>query len=144
MRIYLGADHRGFELKNEIVGWLKATQKDYVDLGAFELLPEDDYNDYTKSVVQEILKNPEEARGVLLCGSAQGMCMQANRFKGIRAAHCHNATEMAESRSHNDANIVCIPADELVDYAAIIDALLETEFLTLEKYIRRNRKLDEE
>ncbi|MFV0485032.1 MAG: RpiB/LacA/LacB family sugar-phosphate isomerase [Candidatus Saccharimonadales bacterium] len=144
MRIYLGADHRGLDLKNEITGWLSTQNKDYEDMGAYELEAEDDYNDYARLVVEKVLEDPAGSIGVLICGSAQGMCMQANRYKGIRAAFCRDAVEASETRSHNDANIVCISSDELVDYAAIINAFLDTEFLGLDKYIRRNKKLDEE
>lgn len=144
MHIYIGADHRGFGLKNELVGWLSALKYEFTDFGARELDPDDDYNDYAKPVVREVLAKPGEAIGVLLCGSAQGMCMQANRYKGIRAVFCRNAAEAAEARIHNDANVACIPADEPVDYAAIIDIFLKTGFLESEKYVRRNRKLDEE
>lgn len=144
MQIYLGADHRGFDLKNEVVGWLETQNRQYEDLGAHELDAEDDYNDYARLVVDKVLANPKGSIGVLICGSAQGMCMQANRYKGIRAAYCRDAVEASETRSHNDANVVCISADNLVDYAAIINAFLDTEFLGLDKYIRRNKKLDEE
>lgn len=144
MRIYLGADHRGFELKNEIAGWLATQQREYEDLGAYELAPEDDYNDYARLIAAKVLQDPKNSIGVLICGSAQGMCMQANRYRGIRAAFCRNAVEASETRSHNDANVVCISSDELVDYASVINAFLETEFLGLDKYIRRNKKLDEE
>lgn len=144
MRIYLGADHRGLELKKEIIGWLETQNMKYDDMGAFELNAEDDYNDYARPVVDKVLKDPKGSIGVLICGSAQGMCMQANRYKGIRAAFCRDAMEASETRSHNDANIVCISSDGLVDYASVISAFLDTEFLGLDKYIRRNRKLDEE
>jgi ribose 5-phosphate isomerase B len=143
MHIYIGADHRGFNLKNEVVGWLKVMSIDCTDVGAKELDSEDDYNDYAKLVVKEMRNDPEGV-GVLLCASAQGMCMQANRYKGIRAAYCRSAAEAAETRSHNDANVLCISSDDGVDYASTINTFLDTEFLGLERYIRRNRKLDEE
>ena len=144
MKVYLGADHRGFELKNQIMGQLKNRGIDAVDLGAHELLPEDDYNDYAVAVCQAVLSTPD-SYGILLCSSAQGMCMQANRFKGIRAAFCHDPAEAKLSREHNDANVICISSDSRnVDSCGeILETFLHTEFLNLDRYIRRNQKLDE-
>ena len=145
MHVYLGADHRGFNLKNEVAGWLAAEQLDFTDMGAMELDLNDDYDDYVKKVVRAMLMEPEGAYGILICGSGQGVCMQANRYKGIRAAYCRSAAEAEETRSHNDANVLCLAADdEAVDYKGVIGAFLETKLLDSEKYARRNRKLDEE
>ena len=85
MHVYLGADHRGFAAKEQVVTILKGRQISYTDFGAYEYNAEDDYNDFAKKVCQAIIdSNSPDSFGVLLCGSAQGMAMQANRFKGIR------------------------------------------------------------
>ena len=143
MRIYLGADHRGLQLKEQVSAWLTGRDIEICDLGAYEPTPDDDYNDYAIAVAHKVVED-RGSFGVLLCASAQGMCMQANRFKGIRAAFCRTIAEAAETRSHNDANILCLSADE--DYGAfgeILDSFLKTSFLPYERYIRRNQKLDE-
>ena len=80
----------------------------------------------------------------MLCGSAQGMAMQANRFKGIRAAVCYDQATAIESRGHNDANVACIPADDSeIIVANVLNAFLTSSALPDEKYKRRNQKLDE-
>lgn len=146
MHIYLGADHRGYQLKNEVIDWLVSQQIPYTDFGATEYNAEDDYNDYAKLVAKAIQNADDpESFGILICGSGQGMCMQANRFKGIRAALCYNATEAKATREHNDANIICLSADNLRDhFTDVLDAFFSAKSLSDEKYKRRSQKLDEE
>ena len=147
MHIFLGVDHRGFELKNRILDWLKDHSIPCTDFGAYNYDAEDDYNDYAKQVAHAILEKQEpQTFGILVCGSAQGVAMQANRFKGIRAAICDTPSDAAETRGHNDANILCIPADHQHDndFADIIDSFLQSSPLPDEKYQRRNQKLDED
>lgn len=147
MYLYLGADHRGLSLKHQVIDWLQKQSIEFTDFGAYEMLPEDDYNDYAKKVVNALLDaDTQPVFGVLICGSAQGMCMQANRFKGIRAAICRNPQEAQETRSHNNANVLCLPADTLnTDQAiATLQTFLRQSPLEQPKYLRRNQKLDED
>ncbi len=148
MKIILGADHRGYELKNQIIAWLQQERLDYSDAGATHYDAEDDYNDYAKTVAISVRNAAFETPriGILICGSAQGVAMQANRYRGVRAAICDAADQAAETRSHNDANILCLPADRVNIERAIpiIQSFLETRPLEGEKYQRRNKKLDEE
>ena len=149
MHIYLGADHRGYELKNRIADWLDSQSIPFTDFGATTFDAEDDYNDYAKQVAITIRKNSSKPDifGILICGSAQGVAMQANRFKGVRAAICHSAAEAQETRSHNDANILCLSADSLQDrtnFQDIIPSFLYTAPLEAPKYQRRKKKLDED
>ena len=146
MHIYLGADHRGFQLKDELMTWLTGRQIPFTDFGAMSYDAEDDYNDYAKKVAQAIINNPgPNDFGVLLCGSGQGMAMQANRYKGIRAAICHDSIEAMETRGHNDANVLCISADEDASKIyEIINAFMDTKPIPEEKYQRRCKKLDED
>ena len=145
MHIYLGADHRGFNAKNQLNTWLNGRQIPFTDFGAYEFNSEDDYNDYAKKVCQALLEDGRpDSFGVLLCGSAQGMAMQANRYKGIRAAIGYDAAAAMEARSHNDANVICIPADDIeYGFADILDAFISGKPFPDEKYQRRNKKLDE-
>ncbi|MBO4854849.1 RpiB/LacA/LacB family sugar-phosphate isomerase [Candidatus Saccharibacteria bacterium] len=146
MQIFLGADHRGFELKNRIVNWLQSQSIPCTDFGAVSYDAEDDYNDYAKQVAHAVLDHREPgAFGILVCGSAQGVAMQANRYKGIRAAICHSPAEAVETRGHNDANILCISADQhMDDFAEIISSFLQSSPIENPKYQRRNQKLDED
>ena len=145
MHVYLGADHRGFQLKDEILAWLQSRQIPFTDFGAHEYDAEDDFNDYAKKVAVAMTSNTDAGDfGILLCGSGQGMAMQANRFKGIRAAICSSAMEAMETRMHNDANILCLSADENAhNYIEIINAFMDAKPLPEEKYKRRSAKLDE-
>jgi len=146
MHVYLGADHRGYQLKDEIISWLQGRQIPFTDFGAVSYDAEDDFNDYAKKVAIAITSNHDDNDfGILLCGSGQGMAMQANRYKGVRAAICDSAIEAMETRGHNNANVLCISADENThNYAEIIDAFMDTKPIDEEKYKRRCRKLDED
>lgn len=146
MRIFLGADHRGFELKNRIAEWLQNQSIPFEDFGATSYDAEDDYNDYAKQVARAVLESREpDSFGILACRSAQGVAMQANRFKGIRAAICHNPEECVETRGHNNANILCLAAGQhMNDFAEIISAFIRSTPIQNPKYERRNQKLDED
>ena len=143
MKIFLGSDHRGFELKNEIEKFLSSLNIENIDCGPNDFDAEDDFNDYAKAVAKGV-SSDKDSFGILVCGSAQGVAMQANRFKKVRAAICHSADDARETRLHNNANILCLAADKHPDYATIIEAFLSTPPLTEEKYLRRVKKLDEE
>ena len=145
--IYIASDHRGLELKKKIL----KNHLDYLDLGPRELDPEDDYNDYAISMAINIrdasnvtsTADPENF-GILICGSAHGMLIQANRFKGVRAIMGLNPELAKLGREHNNANILCLSADftSEQDIAKIIDVFLTTKTKTDGKYARRNVKLD--
>ncbi len=85
MKIYLGADHRGYQLKEKIAKWLFEWKYDFSDMGAEHLDPEDDYPVYAEKVAS-IVANEEESRGILLCGSGVGVDVAANKFDGVRAS----------------------------------------------------------
>lgn len=112
MKILFAADHAGFELKNKLVSALKL-QNEVVDLGPFNA-ESVDYPDYADQVCKKLKTNETEANltefGVLICGSAQGMAMRANKFSNIRAALVYSEESVKLSREHNNANIICIGA----------------------------------
>lgn len=145
MKIFVGSDYRGFDLKQQILALLaQNTDYEVVDNGAYEVIEGDDFNDAAIAVAKEVRENPP-ARGILICDSAHGMTMQANRFKGIRAAHCDSPESAQLAREHDDANVLCLSA-HFVDGAAaqaIIDTFLQTEFTNLERRVRRINRLDE-
>ncbi len=144
MKLYLGADHRGFDLKYKISAWLTGLGSTFEDLGAHTLDPEDDYNEVAIAVSRAVKSNPESF-GILICGSAQGMAMQANRIKGIRAAICHVPEEARIAREHNNANILCLSADRPEDPAQeIISKFTATPYQPTARFDRRNQKLDQE
>jgi ribose 5-phosphate isomerase B len=143
MKVYFGADHRGFELKAKVKQWLDDRQIPNEDMGAFEYDPEDDFND-SAIAVAKAMQQDSNSRGILLCGSSYGVCIQANRFKGIRAISGFRTDLVKHARTNDDANVLCLDADTIgEDYGEIIEVFLDTEFNAIEKYVRRSKKLDE-
>jgi len=140
--IYLGSDHAGYELKQEVARLLRAAGQDVTDLGALDLDPDDDYPDYAFAVGQAVADNPD-AMGILACGSAQGVCIAANKVKGVRAVAVDNVEDAVRTREHNDANILCLSGWNLEeeDLAPILDAFLSTEFTGEERHLRRIGKI---
>lgn len=143
MEIFVGADYKGFEKKQKILGFLAKKDYNVNDLGAYDS-SENDYNDPAIAVSKMVRKN-RDARGILICDSAHGMTMQANRFKGIRAAHCDTIESTKLAREHDDANVLCLSARflELDKMQEIITTFLDTKFVDLERRIRRVNRLDE-
>lgn len=142
--VFIASDHRGFNAKNALVA---ALNNDYTvsDLGPFENNPDDDYNDAAIAVVRAV-KSYDDAKGIIICGSSHGVAIQANRFKGIRAIQGFTPELARLGREHNNANVLCLPADfmnqdTLIETAKIF---LNTEFSGEERHVRRNNRLDEE
>ena len=142
--IYLGADHAGWEYKEAIEVLLKEKGYDVVDKGDVEFQKEDDYPDYGYAVAKAVAGDPA-SRGVLLCGNAQGICITANKIRGIRAATGFNIYAAKSSREDDDSNILCLPARALSqeETQKILEAWLSTEFSGAERHKRRLEKLKE-
>lgn len=136
--VFIAADHRGFDLKNRLV-----QQFHFTDLGPDVLDPDDDFNDAALNVAREVLRHPQ-ARGIVICGSAHGIVIQANRLKGIRAIAAYTEDLAKIGRQHNDANILCLSNDfvEPQKNAQIIEAFLTTPYLNKPRYQRRIGRLD--
>lgn len=146
MKIYLGADHNGFQYKTQIADFLRRSGHEVVDDGDSTLNPGDDFPVFASKVVRNVLGDDDkQARGILICGSGQGMCMAANRFKGIRASLCWNLTEARSARNDDDSNVLCLSASQLdlPTSQAIITTWLETPFAGAERFVRRLKQLDE-
>lgn len=153
MHVYLGADHRGFNLKKSILDWLSSHNLAFTDFGANTYCAEDDYNDYARPVAHAIAKAYQaedylhdlDILGILVCSSGQGMAMQANRLPHVRAALCLTPSDAIEARRHNHANILCLSADNLAPgaYGSVLEAFFNTSPLNAQKYQRRNQKLDQ-
>jgi len=128
MKIAIGSDHRGFEVKRRIIAVLQQMGHEVLDLGpaARESV---DYPDYAIPVALAVAEGRAQ-RGVLICGTGIGMCIAANKVKGVRAAPCHDSITAEMSRRHNDANVLCLSADllgeELIE--RMLRIWLETEF----------------
>jgi ribose 5-phosphate isomerase B len=146
MKVYLGADHNGFEYKNQLASALNQAGHQVVDEGDENLSADDDYPEFAAKVANAILADGDkEARGLLVCGSGQGMCIAANRFKGIRAALCWNQAEARAARNDDDANILCLSSryTSLDEAGSIMAAFLATPFAGAPRFVRRIKQLDE-
>ena len=118
MRIALGCDHRGLELKQAIIGLLDELGHDYQDFGGYSTSPVD-YPDIAKQVAEAVASG-EFDQGILICSSGIGMSIAANKVRGIRAALCCNTFGAERARRHNDANVLCLGQDTL-DIASVLD-----------------------
>jgi len=145
MKIYIGTDHAGFELKEALLPFLRANGHEVEDFGAHKFEALDDYPDFIRPVAEAVAKDPD-ARGITIGGSGQGEAMCANRVKGARAAVYYGGPfDIAVlSREHNDANILSIGARFVEEEEAreVIRVWLGTPFSGVEKHARRIEKLD--
>ncbi len=145
MKIFLGADHAGYELKEKIKSFLRGLGYEVADEGAFKLDPDDDYPDFIEIVAKQVASDPE-SRGIIFGGSGQGEAMCANRFKRVRAAVWYGGSDeiLKLSREHNNANVLSLGA-RLVDETTAKRAIklwLEMPFSGDDRHIRRIAKLD--
>ncbi len=143
MTIYIGADHRGFNLKERLKVGLKNDAYDVVDVGALELNPDDDYPDYAAAVAEKVAAAPTEARGIVICGSGFGVDIVANKVHGVRAGLAMSPDHAYQARHDDDINVLALAAD-FVDAAAaanIVKVFLTTPFAKEERYIRREEKV---
>jgi ribose 5-phosphate isomerase B len=127
MKIHIGSDHAGFELKSDLMSWLINQGIEVQDHGTYSV-ERADYPDYAHAVANAVLT--DGYLGILICGSANGVCMTANKHSGIRAALCWNVEVAELARSHNNANIICLPARfiSLAEAQAMTHAFLNTSF----------------
>jgi ribose 5-phosphate isomerase B len=145
MKIYIGSDHAGYELKETLKKFLVELGHEVIDKGAFELNPEDDYPDFIRPVAEAVASDPE-SRGIILGGSGQGEAMVANRVKGVRAAVYYGGDlEIVKlSREHNNANTLSLGARFISEEEAkkAVKLWLETPFAG-GRHQRRLEKIDE-
>ncbi len=128
MKIAIGSDHRGYGAKERIKALLQGLGAEITDHGAFDNRP-CDYPDIGLAVAQAV-SHGDVDRGILFCGSGIGMSITANKVHGVRAALCHDELTAQMARRHNDANILCLPADLVGDalMQSIVRMWLNTEF----------------
>jgi ribose 5-phosphate isomerase B len=144
MKVYLGADHRGYSLKEKIKVWLVEWGYGVEDVGAHRFDPADDYVDIAEKVAMQVAKDTT-SRGILLCGSGHGVDMTANRFPGVRAILGFNRNVVAQGREHEDANVLCLPAEWITPEEAeeMVRLFLTTRFSGKERYVKRLVKLQQ-
>lgn len=143
MKIYIGADHRGFELKEKIARWLFDLEHAYLDVGADHLDPNDDYTKYAEQVASLVAQN-KGSRGVLLCGSGVGVEVVANKFDGVRAGIGKDVFQVEAGRNDDDMNVLVIASDytDEKEAKAMLIAFLETKFSGKARFERRLSEIE--
>lgn len=141
--IYLGADHRGYQLKEEIKNWLSKQEIEFEDLGATSLDKNDDYPDFAKKVAQKVAAT-YGSFGILICGSGVGMDITANRVVGVRCVLGFDSYQVKMVRRNDDVNILSLAADFISEEQAreLISAFLKTPFSGEGKHQRRIEKIE--
>lgn len=144
MELYVGADYKGFKKKNDLMRFLVDCGHEVKDMGDYEYREGGDFNDPAIAVAKAVRENLGSC-GILICDSAHGVTIQANRFKGIRAAHCENTESAKLAREHDDANVLCLSAHfmDQETMLRITQTFLKTNFMNLERRVRRINRLDE-
>ena len=142
MRISIGADHAGYEMKRQLIEFVENAGHSVHDVGTFEPGKPDDYPDYAVLVAQD-LRTGQADRGILVCGSGVGVSVAANKFKGIRAGLCHDHYSAHQGVEHDDMNVLVLGAriigPMLAEDAA--EAFLKASFSGEERHVRRLKKI---
>lgn len=144
MRVYLGSDHAGFELKSHLAGHLTTRGYDVVDVGPASYDPDDDYPAYCVGTGLRVVEDPGSL-GVVIGGSGNGEQIAANKVLGVRAALAWNLETAKLAREHNDANVVAVGARQhsLAEATALVEVFLATPFSGNERHARRIAQLAE-
>ena len=145
MLIYIGADHRGFKLKESLKIYLKESGYEVIDVGNSKYDENDDYPDFVSLAARKISLDPVNSRGILICGSGVGVDVAANKYKNVRSALAVTPDQAMASRHDDDTNILSLAADFLAEEDAkqIVSVWLQTEFAGDERYRRRLQKIDQ-
>lgn len=140
--LYLGADHRGFSLKESLKKWFLEKNIPFADLGNKILDTEDDFVDFAKLVAEEVSLDTN-GKGIVICGSGTGMCVTANKIKGVRCGIGINKDLVRQDREHDNINMLSLPAQvtSVESACQMVETFLNTDFSGLEKYQRRLNKV---
>ena len=140
MKIFLGADHQGVEVKNKLINYLKSNDINAEDIG----LPNHDLDDYPDFAFKlgRMVSNNEHSLGILICGNGIGMSIAANKVKGIRCARCVSVDDAFKAKNHNDANVIeigCTQDFEIIK--EIVDTFISTKGASVERHLNRINKI---
>src|ERR1051325_6764767 len=143
MKVSLGSDHAGFELKKILMDYLKQGGHELIDVGTNGTQPVD-YPDFAEALALSLLRGAAE-RGILICGSGVGASVAANKVPGIRAAICHDVYSAHQGVEHDDMNILCLGSEVIGAELAVdlVRAFLAARFDGGERYVRRLKKVEE-
>jgi len=142
MKISIGADHAGYDMKQQLIEYIQKLGHQVHDVGTFEPGKPDDYPAYAVLVAQDIRSGAAE-RGILVCGSGVGVSVAANKFKGIRAAMCHDHYSAHQGVEHDDMNVLVLGARIIGPMTAedATEAFLKAQFSGEERHLRRLNKV---
>jgi ribose 5-phosphate isomerase B len=142
MRVAIGADHAGVELKRDLAGYVAQQGHEVIDLGTHSTAPVD-YPDTAEAVATSV-RNGQADRGILVCGSGAGVSVAASKFPGIRAAVCHDTYTARQAVEHDDLNVLCLGARVIGPNLArtLVDTFLAATFSGDERHMRRLAKID--
>ncbi len=142
LRIAIGADHGGYELKAPLIDFIESLGHVVDDIGAHSFEATDDYPDYAAKVAEMVATDNAE-RGIMVCGSGVGACVVANKVVGVRASVCHDTYSAHQGVEHDDMNVLCLGARIVGSELAteVVKAFVEAGFIEEEKYRRRLNKV---
>ena len=142
MRIAIGADHAGFEMKRDLAAYLAKNGHEVTDLGTHTTAPVD-YPDISEAVAQAV-RNGQADRGIVVCGSGAGAAIAACKFPGIRASVCHDTYSARQAVEHDDMNVLCLGSRVIGPSLArtLADAFLAATFSGEERHMNRIAKID--
>ncbi len=142
MKVFIGADHRGFKLKEELKEIFNKRGISIIDLGNDILDNEDDHPDFAKRVAEKVVSTPE-SRGVVICGSGVGVSITANKISGARCAIGLNSEQVEHGVKRDDMNILALASDYLNadDSEKLVDALIQNKFAGEKRDLRRLAKI---
>ena len=144
MKLAIGADHAGYDLKCQIVPWLESSGHEVLDVGAHTLDPSDDFPDIAAAVAQTVGAGKAE-RGVMVCGSGVGASIATNKVKGIRSCLCHDTYTARQGVEHNNMNVICLGGRVIGIETAkeVIAAFVGADFMPEDRFQRRVDKVGE-
>lgn len=142
MKLYIGCDHAGYQLKEQIKKYLDERNIDYEELGTFDEKPVD-YPDIAKTLAEKVIVS--QGQGILICGAANGIAIAANKFRGVRAAVGYSKESAESARYDNDANIICLAGrlQSFKDVREILDAWFDSKFSGDPRHQKRIEKISE-
>jgi len=143
MQVFIGADHRGFSLKQHLLSWLPTQGYSVVDCGNAVYDHDDDFPDFAFAVADRVIAD-EGSLGIVICGSAGGVVIAANKVRGIRAVMGNTVDDVVHNRKHNDINVMALASDFTTEHEAeiLVTSYLTTPYEPQERFIRRLQKIE--
>jgi ribose 5-phosphate isomerase B len=143
MKVFIGADHRGYTLKEEIKPWLEEQGYEVHDVGSYAHDPEDDYPKYAAAVGEQV-SSSSDSLGIVMCGSGVGVDIAANKIQGVRAGFGASVAVITSARRDDNINVLAVPADfaEIEEVKQRVDAFLKTTYTPNERFERRIEEIN--